>query len=107
MNMNRTSSNEGVESNGLNSAHGKLEERTVATPDVDIGEVRLPRELLRRLGIEEGGIVRVEHEEKVTLLRAYVGVLPWAESNPEDLTGIGARSGTRISYTVEKTPQKS
>lgn len=91
---------------GTGSTSLSLGERTVADSGVDSGEIRMPRELLRRLGIQEGDTVRVEYGERTTLLRAMAGSAPWAESNPEDLAGIGARSGTRLCYTVGKMFQR-
>lgn len=98
--MKRDGSNGGTTGN-VSGMHVRIEERTVADPNVMTGEVRIPKELLRRLRLAEGQTVRVENGDRVTLLRAMPGFAPWIESNPEDLTGIGARSGATLSYVAD------
>jgi hypothetical protein len=95
----------GAAPSNLSSAYVRIQERTVAEPDVRAGIVRVPRELLRRLGLNEGEMIRIEFDGEAILLRAMAGAAPWAESNPRDLMVIGARSGARLIFVADNTTQ--
>jgi hypothetical protein len=57
--------------------------------------------------LNEGEMIRIEFDGEAILLRAMAGSAPWAESNPRDLTAIGARTGARLIFLADKTAQQS